>query len=102
MGQTINIYPPELAFGSFGVAKCQVDIIENGSPVSTRYYYFAVNQFSSIADSVAPNYATIHFGKHSLDVSNGLYTSYFYNGGAQASAYALVIALSVAVGDLVP
>ena len=69
MGQTINILAPVLKFGSFGIASVLVSITENGVPVSTRFYYFPVTQFSSVADSVAVNYASLHFGKHNLDVS---------------------------------
>ena len=102
MGQTINILTPVLKFGSFGIASVLVSITENGVPVSTRFYYFPVTQFSSVADSVAVNYASLHFGKHNLDVSNGLYTTYLYNGGSQTSAHELVIAVSEAVGELIP
>lgn len=102
MGQRINILAPVLKFGSFGIASVQVSITENNVPVSTRFYYFPVTQFSSVADSVAVNYASLHFGKHNLDVSNGIYTEYYYNGGVQTSAHELVIAVSEAVGELVP
>lgn len=101
MAQTINIQAPTLAFGGFGIASCQVDIIENGTPISTRYYYFPVGQFSSIADSVAANYASLHFGKHTLDVNNGQFSTFIYGGASQASAYALVLAVSQDVAALV-
>jgi hypothetical protein len=103
MGQTINILEPTLKFGSFGIASIQVSITDNGVPVATRFYYFSVYEFLAVADSVSTNYASLHFGiQHNLDISNGIYSTYLYNGGSQPSAHELVIAVAEAVGAITP
>lgn len=100
MSQTINILAPELGFGTFGMAKCQVEITEDGTPVSSRLYYFNINEFSAYIDSVNTNYGSIHFGQHPITLSNGTFTVVQYNGATKSSPNEAVYELAEAVAQL--
>ena len=89
-----------MGFGTFGMASCQVEIVENGVATSTRLYYFNIAEFSALADSTNVNYGSIHFGQHQLTLSNGDYTTVSYNGGAVANPYLAVYNLAEAVAQL--
>ena len=102
MATSINFGAPELGFGSFGVAKCQVEIQENGVPTSTRLYYFNVNEFCAFVDTTAVNYASVHFGQHVVNLSNGDYDVIQYNGGTVANPYLAISNLAEAVAQLAP
>ena len=100
MVKTINILAPSLTFGTFGMASCQVEIDQDGVPLSARQYFFNIGQFSAFVDSIAPNYGSVHFGKHLLDLSNGDYNVIQYNGINQATPYLAMSQLASAVADL--
>jgi hypothetical protein len=102
MATSINFGAPELGFGSFGVAKCQVEIQENGVAISTRLYYFNVNEFCAFVDTTAVNYASVHFGQHVINISNGDYDTIYYNGGSVANPYLAIYALAEEVAQLAP
>ncbi len=73
MGKEINILAPELGFGSFGIAKVQVEITENEETISSRLYYFNIAEFSAFCDTVNTEFGSIHFGQHYIGLSNGDY-----------------------------
>ena len=100
MGKEINILAPELGFGSFGMAKVQVDITEDSQPISTRLYYFNIAEFSSYCDSVNINWGSLHFGQHYIALSNGEFTEVRYNGGIVENPYLAVYELSEAIAQL--
>lgn len=97
MAKSINISAPNLGFGSFGMASCQVEITENGTALSTRLYYFNIHEFSAFADTVNVNYGSIHFGQHQITLSNGDYTTLLYSGTPVTNAYQVVDNLAQAV-----
>ncbi len=102
MATSINFLAPELGFGSFGIAKCQVEILDGITPISTRLYYFNVNEFCAFVDATASNYASVHFGQHVVNLSNGDYDTIYYNGGAAANTYIAINDLAEAVAQLTP
>ena len=100
MGLSINLLTPTLGFGSFGIASCTVEIADNGSPITTRAYWFALSDFASQCDVDNTNIASVHFGIHVVNISNADYSSYSLDGTPQASIYALVNAFSDVVANL--
>lgn len=102
MAITINILVPNLAFGGYGMASCQVEILDGVTTTSSRLYYFNINEFSAFVDSVAVNYASIHFGQHHLSLSNGDYNVVQYNSSTKTNAYTAVSDLAQAVSELAP
>lgn len=97
---TINIQAPTLGFGATsGIIKCQVDIVENGTQTGQRIYYFNPADFSAYADQINLNYASLHFGAHELNLSNGNYTAFAYGGSPVASAYDLVTTVADYIAD---
>lgn len=97
---TINIQAPTLGFGATsGIIKCQVDIVDNGTPTGQRIYYFNPADFSAYADQINLNYASLHFGAHELNLSNGNYTAFAYGGSPVASAYDLVTTVADYIAD---
>jgi hypothetical protein len=102
MGKEINILAPELGFGSFGIAKVQVEITENEETISSRLYYFNIAEFSSFCDTVNTEFGSIHFGQHYIGLSNGDYNVLRYNGSEVNSPYVIVSDLSEAIAQLAP
>lgn len=100
MAKEINILEPTLSFGTYGIAQCQIEIVEDGVTSSARLYTFNISEFSAFCDSVAVNYGSIHFGRHLVSLSNGDFQKVSYNGGIVANSYLCVAALAQAVGDL--
>lgn len=97
---TINIQAPTLGFGATsGTIKCQVDIVDNGVPTGQRFYYFNPADFSAYADQINLNYASLHFGAHELNLSNGNFTAYAFGGSSVASAYDLVTTVADYIAD---
>ena len=102
MATTINFLPPELGFGTFGIAKCQVEIRDGLTPISTRLYYFNVNEFCAFVDATAANYASVHFGQHVVNLSNGDYDVIKYDETIKSSPYSAIADLAEAVAQLTP
>lgn len=102
MGKEINILAPELGFGSFGMAKVQVDITEDSEAISTRLYYFNIAEFSAFCDTTNTEFGSIHFGQHYIGLSNGDYDVLRYNGSEVNSPYVIVSDLSEAIAQLAP
>ncbi len=100
MAQSINLQTPVLGFGSFGVAQCTVQILEGATPITTIVYYFPISHFSSQCDLVNVNIASIHFGDHVLNISNGQFSAWNLDGVSQSSISALVNAFSDIVANL--
>jgi hypothetical protein len=100
MALTIDIATPVLGFGAFGLASCTVQILDGATPVTTRVYRFSLTNFSSDCDTVNADIASIHFGSHVLNISNGDYSSFNMDGVPKASIYALVNDFSDAVANL--
>jgi len=100
MATSINILEPTLGFGATsGIIKCQVYINNGATQVGQRVYYFSAAEFSAFADSINTNYAALNFGAHALNLSNGDYAEFYYNGGSVASAYNLVASVADFIAD---
>jgi hypothetical protein len=97
---TINILTPTLRFGTTPIISIQVQILDGATTLASRYYFCAQSDFSAVVDEVAANYASLHFGTHVLDVNNGNYSGWFYNGATRVSPYALALEVAEAVADL--
>ena len=102
MARTINFAAPELGFGTFGIAKCQVEILDGITPTSTRVYFFNISEFCAFVDATAAKYASVHFGQHVVNLSNGDYDVIKYDGTIKSSPYSAIADLAEAVAQLTP
>lgn len=100
MGLSINLQTPVVGFGTFGLTKGNVEITNGGVAVTTRVFTFALSHFSCECDIVNENIASIHYGNHVLNISNGEYTELYLDGVAKSSIYELVNAYSEIVTGL--
>lgn len=100
MGKAINVLAPTQGFTNTAMLTVQVDIVENGTTLSSRFYTFHNSQFSAYLDEYTQTIASIHFGAHVLTISNGDYTSFNYNGSAVTYPSEIVSNLVSAIGDL--
>lgn len=100
MAKTINILAPSQGFTNQALLTVQVEIREDGSLISNRFYTFDATQFSAYIDVEATTIANVHFGEHSLSISNGEYTSFNYNGSPVTYPTEIVSNLVSAIGDL--
>jgi hypothetical protein len=102
MATTINFAAPELGFGTFGIAKCQVEILDGLTPTSTRLYFFNISEFSAFVDATSTNYASVHFGQHVVNLSNGDYDVIKYDNTIKTTPYSAIADLAEAVAQLAP
>lgn len=101
MGNTIQISAPALGSGLFGVASVQILVSdEDGNPISSTSVTFNVKQFTSVGDSMNPEYGKCVFGSYTLEITNGLYSSYEYNNSVFDYPYEVSLAIGTDVGNL--
>lgn len=68
--------------------------------ISQRFYYFNMAEYCAYADNYTPIFGSIHFGRHSINISNGDYDTFHYNGGDVITPAAIISSVSEAIANL--